>query len=100
MDIFTKQFKHWMMVLKHLFSEHPWIELSFDTGTQSNMTNQFTTISEAYERYYNDYMMTTADPMSKTEFITRVVNDKYFAEIWGINKIIDSRETFEQKKED
>ena len=45
-------------------------------------------------------MMITADPMSKTEFITRVVNDKYFAEIWGINKIIDSRETFEQKKED
>lgn len=89
-----------MRLKKHLSSEHLWIELTFDTDTQSNMDNQFKTISEAYERYYNDYMMITADPMSKTEFITRVVNDKYFAEIWGVNKIIDSRETFEQKKED
>ena len=54
------------------------------------MENQFTEISEAYQRYYNAYMMTTSDPMSKTEFITRVINDQVFAEIWGVNKITNS----------
>jgi hypothetical protein len=64
------------------------------------MENQFTNISEAYQKYYNAYMMTTAEPLTKSEFITRVINDKVFAEIWGVNKNMDKTDTIEEKNDD
>jgi hypothetical protein len=40
-------------------------------------------IDVAYQKYYNAWMMTLNDPLSKSDFITRTIADKDFAKIWG-----------------
>lgn len=40
-------------------------------------------IDLVYQKYYNAWMMTTNDPLSKSDFIARVIEDKNFAKIWG-----------------
>jgi len=64
------------------------------------MENQFTNISEVYQKYYNAYMMASSDPLTKSEFISRVINDKVFAKIWVVNKKIDKTDIIEEKNDD
>ena len=40
-------------------------------------------IDLVYKKYYNAWMMTTNDPLPKSDFIARVIEDKDFAKIWG-----------------
>ena len=45
-------------------------------------------------------MMTSSDPLTKSEFISRVINDKVFAKIWVVNKKIDKTDIIEEKNDD
>jgi len=44
---------------------------------------QISRIDSAYQKYYNAWMYTLNDPISKSEFISRTIEDKDFAKIWG-----------------
>jgi len=44
---------------------------------------QISRIDSAYQKYYNAWMYTLNDPLPKSEFIARTIEDKDFARIWG-----------------
>lgn len=44
----------------------------------------FINFNEVYKDYYNGYMMTLNDPLSREEFMKKASSDERFAKRWGL----------------
>jgi len=59
------------------------VNLNLENTKEKEIEKKKFDIDLVYQNYYNSWMMTTNDPLPKSDFIARVIEDKDFAKIWG-----------------
>jgi len=59
------------------------VNLNLENTKEKQIKEKEFNIDLVYQKYYNAWMMTTNDPLPKSDFIARVIEDKDFAKIWG-----------------
>lgn len=62
--------------------------------------SQISRMDSAYQKYYNAWMYTLNDPLTKSDFIARSISDKDFAKIWGAIPPDSSSDSIKERNDD
>ena len=94
LSVFGRQIRHKMsdgfpllttkkMPFKSIIVELLWF-LRGDTNIRYLLENNcHIWTGDAYKKYYNSWMMTLNDPLSREDFSKKIVQEKTFGDIWG-----------------